>query len=143
MEPMEWVFDNPVRHLDIGDPFEEVKDSIQIDLTLPSFLELRGELQLPVLYMSDPYVWFNKESDHLYVDKFPYSEGFRSVQRPDIAEQYEGLISKMQIDRKYQRIYYKADVQVVLKGNNGGTHIQEGNFYASKMGEMSTAVKVW
>lgn len=143
MDALEMNFDTPVTHLDLGNLFEDVKDSIQIDIHLPSTLVVAQELLLPELHISEPYVWFNTKNDVLSVGGFPYDIGFHSQQRSEIKETLDGLISKITIDRKYQRIYYRADVQVVLLDKTGSSHNQEGAFVGSKMGNVSSDIQVW
>lgn len=143
MDALEMNFDTPVTHLDLGNIFDDVKDSIQIDIQLPSTLVVDQELLLPDLHIAEPYVWFNTKNDVLSVGGFPYDIGFHSQQRSEIKETLDGLISKITIDRKYQRIYYRADVQVVLLDKTGSSHNQEGAFVGSKMGNVSSDIQVW
>lgn len=143
MEAFEQTFTPAITHLDLGDVYDEVKDSVFIDIDLPSSLRIDEELSLPTIHITDPYVLFNTKEDSLLVDNFPYQEGFHSAQRWEITEQYDGLIEKIKINRKYERIYYKADVRVVIIDENGNSYVQEGKFIGSRMGQSSTDIAVW
>lgn len=143
MDPLEMSFTTPVTHLDLGNTFENVKDSLQFELDLPTSLSIDQPLALPAIHISEPYVLFNTAKDSLRVDEFPFRIGFRPAQRATSQERYEGLIENIKIRRKYQRIYYSGDVRIVLLDAQGNTHMEAGKFTGSKMGGMHTDVEVW
>lgn len=136
-------FPTPVTRLDLGDVFEEVKDSVAIALDLPDYVQIKTKLTVPTVLFSEPYAVLVTDKDNLEVAAFPFETGFRSSQRYDIKESYDGLISKINIDRSYERKHFTADVAVTFKDENNASHIFYGTLSGSTLGETKTNIQVW
>ncbi|WP_157278496.1 hypothetical protein [Olivibacter sitiensis] len=88
------------------------------------------------------YLLFNTTRDSLIIKEFPFGETFRSSQRPNITDRYDGKINEVTISRKYERIFYSADIIIAVSTANGGYFHLNGKFKGSRMGQTSSKVSV-
>ncbi|MGO1595023.1 MAG: hypothetical protein ACTHYC_13785 [Sphingobacterium sp.] len=142
LEDYKKIFETPVTELDLGDLYEEVMDSINIDLDLPHNTRLVEGLLLPEVRISDPVVSLAGAGDSLMVNNFPLALGFVPVLRGDVSQKLEGKISQLEIFRKYERIVYTADVMILARTSDEVMVQLEGKFKGSKLGTRMTDVIV-
>ncbi|MHC8949858.1 hypothetical protein [Sphingobacterium hungaricum] len=143
IDSYERVFPTPVTSLKLDNIFEDVKDSVAIDLDLPDYMKIETKVTVPTVLLPGSHEVLVTDKDSLKVSAFPFEVGFRSSLRYDITESYDGLISKIIIDRSYERKRFTADVAVTFIDANNSSHVVHGTLSGSKLGQTKKDVYVW